>query len=180
MLLKKIKLNWDVTQFVNADYANQSSCIKHQVYELEDIHKQFGGFPKTYCFENTIIHQLWWTAEQIDYQELGRQLGMEVVTVSSILQPPGSVIPYHRDTFYQINQQYPSRVETKVRANIYLEDYKLGHMIQYVENDKINTSVDWSAGDGFLWDSRILHLSCNAGMENKYTLQISGFLNNNA
>ena len=33
-----------------------------------------------------------------------------------------------------------------------------------------------NAGDGFIWDSDILHLSSNAGMQNKYTLQVSGFL----
>ena len=30
-------------------------------------------------------------------------------------------------------------------------------------------------GEGWVWDSDIQHLSCNAGMEDKYTLQISGF-----
>ena len=50
-----------------------------------------------------MIHQLWWTADQIDYDDLGQQLGIEVITVSSILQPPGCVVPYHRDTFFQIS-----------------------------------------------------------------------------
>jgi len=176
-MLQIVKLDYDFGCFLTADYTqHEGSCIKHQVYELTDIHKQFGGFPDSYCFANTKIHQLWWTADQIDYEEIGRQLGIEVITVSSILQPPGCVIPYHRDTFYQIGKQYPERTSLKVRANIYLEDYKLGQMIQYVENNKINTSVNWSAGDGFVWDSEILHLSANAGMQDKYTLQVSGFL----
>ena len=176
-MLKKLQLDFDFLPFLTADYDQHSgSCIKHQMYELTDIHEKFGGFPKTYCLENTLIHQLWWTKEQIDYNLLVKQLGMEVVTVSTILQPPGCVIPYHRDTFYQIGQKYPDRTELKVRANIYLEDYKLGQMIQYVENDKINTSVDWKAGEGFIWDSSILHLSANAGLHEKYTMQISGFL----
>ena len=32
------------------------------------------------------------------------------------------------------------------------------------------------AGDGFLWNNEVLHLSANAGMNNKYTMQVSGFL----
>ena len=177
-MFKIAHLDFDFSVFLNADYSIHSgSCIKHQVYEINDIHEKFGGFPKTYCFENTIIHQLWWTADQIDYEDLGNKLGIEVITVSSILQPPGCTVPYHRDTFYQINQRYPDRTEPKVRANIYLEDYKLGQFIQYVDEDeKIHTSSDWSAGDGFIWDSKILHLSTNAGMQDKYTLQVSGFL----
>jgi hypothetical protein len=178
-MIKNINLDYDFNRLLSADYSVHSgSCIKHQVHELTDIHKQFGGFPKSYCLENTMIHQLWWDNTQIDYQELGMQLEMEVITVSSILQPPGCVVPYHRDTFFQISQRYPDRTESKVRANIYLEDYKLGQFIQYVENDIVHTSTNWKVGEGFLWDSNTLHLSANAGMQDKYTLQISGFLKN--
>jgi len=175
-MIKKIALNFDFEKVLCADYSLKSSCIKHQVTELTDIHKQFGEFPHTYCFENTIIHQIWWDEYQLDFNDLGQQLGIEVITVSSILQPPGSTIPLHRDTFYQINTRHPSRTEIKVRANIFLEDYKLGHFIQYQNKDSIISVTDWRAGQGFLWDSSILHLGANNGMQNKYTLQVSGFL----
>lgn len=173
MILKEVNLNYNYDVFLTADYSShEGSCIKHQVYELTDIHEQYGGFPSSYCFQNTKIHQLWWTEGQIDFKEIENQLGIEVVTISSIKQPPGCIIPLHRDTFYQIGQRYPDRTDTKVRANIYLEDWKLGHFIQY--ND--NVSTHWKQGQGFLWDSEVLHLGANAGMEPKYTLQISGFL----
>lgn len=172
-MFKNIKLDYDFGSMLAADYTQHSgTCIKHQVHELKDIHDQYGEFPKTYTIKNTLIHQLWWDNTQLDYQEIGKQLGIEVITVSTICQPPGNIIPIHRDTFYQINQRYPDRTELKVRANIYLEDWKLGHFIQY--SDEISTH--WKAGQGLLWDSSILHLSANAGMENKYTMQISGFL----
>lgn len=176
-MLKQVHLDWDYSVFLNADYStHEGSCINHQVYELTDIHESYGGFPKSYNFHNTKINQLWWDNTQIDYNELGQQLGMEVVTVSTIKQPPGCVVPLHRDTFYQIKQRYPDRTELKVRANIYLEDYKLGQMIQYQKDHGYSTSIDWVAGDGFLWDSEVLHLSMNGGMQDKYTLQVSGFM----
>jgi hypothetical protein len=176
-MLTTIKLNYDLSTFLNADYTQHSgSCIKHQISELTDIHKEYGGFPDTYTIKNTLIHQLWWDNTQIDYTQIGQQLGIDIVTVSTICQPPGNVIPLHRDTFYQINQQYPDRKELKVRANIYLEDYKVGHFIQYRHNDKWITSDNWNQGEGFVWDSSVIHLSANAGFENKYTMQISGFL----
>ena len=172
-MFKKIRLEYDFTEILSADYTQHvGSCIEHQIHEITDIHEQYGGFPNTYCFENTLIHQLWWNNEQLDFDTIGKQLGMEVVTISSIQQPPGCVIPLHRDTFFQINKQYPSRTELKVRANVHLEDWKLGHFLQY--NDVVHTH--WKAGDVLLWDSEILHLGANAGMHNKYTLQISGFL----
>jgi hypothetical protein len=173
MILNPVKLTYDFGIFLNADYTvHEGSCIKHQVHELKDVHEKFGGFPKSYCYENTKIQQLWWSDNQIDFKLIGHQTGMEVITVSSILQPPGCVIPWHRDTFYQINQKFPDRKETKVRANIYLENWKAGHFIQY-ENI---VSTHWQQGQGFMWDSNVLHLGANAGMENKYTLQVSGFL----
>ena len=173
VMFKNIKLNYDFSKLIDVDYTRHSgSCIKHQVHELKDIHEKYGEFPKTYTINNTLIHQLWWENTQLDYEEIGSQLGMEVITVSTICQPPGNIIPIHRDTFYLINQRYPTRTDLKVRANIYLEDWKLGHFVQY--NNEISTH--WNAGEGLLWDSSILHLSANAGMQNKYTLQVSGFL----
>ena len=177
-MLAQCFLDLDFSRFLNADYTTHTgSCIKHQVHELADVHEAFGGFPESYCLANTTIHQLWWTPEDIDYQEIQRQLGIEVITVSTIRQPPGNVVPIHRDTFFQINQRHPDRTERKVRSNIYLEDWKVGHMVQYQdESDAWNTSTHWRAGQGFVWDSTPLHVSCNAGFNDKHTLQISGFL----
>ena len=172
-MFKKSHLNYNFEKILSADYAqHEGSCIKHQTYELTDIHEQFGGFPKTYNYQNTIIHQLWWNDTQLDFEDIGQQLGMEVITVSSILQPPGCIIPWHRDTFFKINQLCPDRTELKVRANIHLEDWKMGHFIQY--DDIVYTH--WLVGDTLLWDSEVLHLGANAGMHDKYTLQVSGFL----
>ena len=177
MILSPVRLQLDFACYLDADYDQHSgSCVKHQVYELADVHAQFGGFPSSYCLENTMIHQLWWTTDQIDYQQLGRQLGMNVITVSTIKQPPGCVVPYHRDTFFQIKQRFPERTEPRVRANVYMENYRLGHFVQYTLDGSHHISTGWQAGDGWLWDSEILHLSANAGMQPKYTMQISGFL----
>lgn len=175
-MFKKCRLDYDFKKILSADYTcHEGSCIKHQVHELTDIHDQYGGFPETYKYANTLIHQLWWNNTQLDFENIGQQLGIEVVTISSIMQPPGCVIPWHRDTFFQINQRYPDRKEIKVRANINLEDWKIGHFIQY--NDTVYTH--WVTGDTLIWDSNILHLGANAGMQNKYTLQVSGFLAGN-
>ena len=74
-MLKTIYLDYDFSKIVSADYTQHSgSCISHQVHELTDIHEQYGGFPNTYCYENTIIHQLWWTLNDLDFDKIGRQL----------------------------------------------------------------------------------------------------------
>ena len=175
-MLKEIKLDYDFDTFLKADYSVHSgSCISHQVHELTDIHESYGGFPKSYAKGNTEIRQLWFDETQVDYALLGTLLGMEVVTVSTILQPPGNTVPIHRDTFFQIKKRFPDDQRLKVRANIYLEDWKVGHFMTYEIDKEWHNSTHWQAGQGFLWDDRHLHLSTNAGMANKYTLQVSGF-----
>lgn len=178
-MLLNAYLDYDLSVFLNADYTtHEGSCIAHQVHELTDVHESYGGFPDSYERDNTLIRQLWWNESQVDFSAIGEQLGIEVVTISSILQPPGNVIPIHRDTFFQIKQRHPDDDRLKVRANMYLQDWDVGHFIQYQDSDKTwHNSTHWSAGDGYIWDSNHLHLSCNAGMRPKYTLQISGFWN---
>ena len=175
-MIKKTKIDYNLDVFLNADYTVHSgSCISHQVHELTDVHERFGGFPDTYDMGNTLIRQLWWNNEQVDYDNLGNQLGMEVITVSSILQPPGNVVPVHRDTFFQINKRFPNDARLKVRANMYLQDWSVGEFIQYEDDDAWHNSTHWSAGEGYIWDHNHLHVSANAGMKDKYTLQVSGF-----
>jgi len=179
-LILTTKLNFDLSTFLNADYEqHKGSCISYQVREQEDIHKTFGGFPESYSEDNTKIQQLWFDDGDIDYASLGEKLNIDVVTVSSILQPPGNTITMHRDTFFKIKNMYPDDTRKKVRANIYLQDWQPGHIIHYQdEKYKWQSSTHWYAGEGFIWDSDHLHLSANAGLKPKYTLQISGFWKN--
>jgi hypothetical protein len=167
-MIQKIFLDYDFSVFLNADYnKHKGSCLSYQVKEQEDIHKTFGGFPTSYHENNTIIQQLWFDENDVDYKELGNRLNIEIKTISM-----------HRDTFFQINKKHPEDTRLKVRANIYLENWAPGHFINYQdENKEWQTSTHWRAGDGFIWDSNHLHLSANAGLTPKYTLQLSGFYN---
>ena len=85
--------------------------------------------PKSYVFENTCILQTFWNEDECDYQDLGDQLGIDVVTVSSIMQQPGNTIPLHRDTFFQLRKRFPDQsTKSMVRANIFLEDLSLSEI----------------------------------------------------
>lgn len=175
-MFESIALDYDFSQILSADHDSHSgSCYHHQVRELDDIYGAYGGYPRAFCAENTTIHQLWWDREQLDFDRLGTMLDMEVITVSSIRQDPGNVVPYHRDVFFKIRQQYPDNKLRCVRANIFLENNKLGHMLQFTLDRQHRAVTEWQANTGFMFDNTVLHLSCNAGLEPKYTLQISGF-----
>lgn len=176
-MLQHLHIDFDFARLISQDHrAHSGTCIGHLKEELPDVWQKYGELPQTYVLDNTTIHQLWWTAEDIDFVDLGQQLGMEVITVSTICQPPGNVVPLHRDSFFQINKRFPDRKDIKVRANVHMQDYCLGHLVQYVDDDRIVTSTDWQAGDTIMWGANIVHLGANAGMQDKYTMQVSGFL----
>lgn len=176
-MFSEISVDYDFSAVLAADHLSHSdTCIHHQMRELRDIYDALGGFPDSYSRSNTTIHQLWWSPEQLDYEDIGGQLGMEVVSISSILQEPGHVIPYHRDMFHKINERFPDRSEPRVRANVFLQPGKLGHVLQFTVDQQHRTVTNWKANTGYMFDSEILHLSCNAGIEPKYTLQVSGLL----
>jgi|TARA_R110002012_G_scaffold45739_1_gene121425 hypothetical protein len=180
MILEKIKLNFDYSHFLaeKQDYNfHKGSCISYQREEQNDLYNEYGnGY--SYDENNTIIQQLWYDIEDPIFDGWEDQLNMDIKTVSTIMQPPGNVVTLHRDTFFKFKKLYPDDKRTKVRLNLYLEDWKIGHMIQYQDihnKKKWTTSVDWKAGDGLLWDSSVLHLSCNAGQKDKFTMQVSGY-----
>ena len=171
MYCEPAKLDYDLSTFLGFEYPDPCSCIIHQVEEDKDLHDEMGGFPKSYKFENTIIRQKWWTEEEHDFEAIGNSLGMDVVTLSSILQPPGSTVPWHHDQFFLLKKKFPDRPQP-VRALMMLEDWKIGHFIQLDDH----VFHHWKAGDGYIIDEELRHLGTNAGMQDKYTLQVSGFL----
>ena len=172
-MIKQLKLNLDFDMFLKADYTTQNSCIGHQRDENKDIYSKHGvtTLPYTYVSENTQIHQVWWQDKAL-LQKLCDLTNLDVQTVSSIKQDPGNFIPIHKDKFFKIYSNNPQEKRKMARANVFLEDWKFGHFLQY--DDVI--APKWRAGDCYLWDSEVDHLSCNAGLVPKYTLQISGFL----
>lgn len=176
---QKTVLDLDFDPFLKADYSCVSldSPVAHQKRNLGDLYTEFGGYPDSFNEKNTGLKQLWWSSEQIDYIAIGEQLGMEVITVSSLLQQPGNIIPLHLDAFYQLSKIAPHRVKNSVRANIFLQDADIGHMIQFVIDGQCVTDTSWKSGHGYQFDCNVPHLSCNAGLRPKHTLQISGFLN---
>lgn len=171
--VKPVKVDYDFSYIYSLPWADyEHNCLGHQQVELKDIHDKFGGFPNSYSHHNTMFYQKFFERGEIDFENLGNQVGVDVVTISMIKQPPGMTNPLHRDTFYKINKDFPSESRMKVRANIFLEDWKWGHILQY---DDVVVS-HWKKNTGYMWNSEVLHLAANCGLEDRYTLQISGFL----
>ena len=63
-----------------------------------------------------------------------------------------------------------------VRANIHLNDWAPGHMIQYEKDEEWFNWTNWKTNQGLMFDESSLHIGMNGGTTHKYTLQLSGFL----
>lgn len=99
--------------------------------------------------------------------------GLAEATVSAIRQPPGNIIPWHQDQYYQLKKRLGTeRIQDASiwRYLVFLEDHKPGHFFQ-VENTPY---VQWKAGDVVTFLPNAHHLSANAGLEDKFTMQITG------
>ena len=175
-ILEPVTIDVNTDIFFDVDWKKyRASCIQHQKTEQKDLHPD-KKMPDSLVLDNTAIHQKFFERDEVDFDELGKQTNIEVVSVSVIKQEPGNIIPLHRDMFHKITTEYPERMSVKVRANIFLEDWKSGHFLEF---DK-KPHTHWKANEGFVFNSLVTHLSANAGLEDKYTLQISGFYHGSA
>ena len=85
--------------------------------------------------------------------------------------PPGHYLPTHIDrySFYR-NRFNISNVDRVHRYVVFLEDWKDGHYL------KVGNVVyqHWKQGDCVGWIGETPHSAINLGVEDRYTLQITG------
>ena len=175
MYPRMVQVEAELSHLLDADYSEEFSCISHQLDEQQDVHDKYEWSDK-YVKENTIINQLWWDNDDVPFEDLEHQLHMKILTISTIRQPPGQVIPIHKDIFYQIKKRYDVEGQKIVRANIHLNDWDPGHMIQYQRKNDWHDWTKWKTNQGLMFDDTSLHIGMNGGTTDKYTLQLSGFL----
>lgn len=134
---------------------------------------KFGSYPDSLTDENTYIYQKFFDKSEESFIGLENQLNMEIHSISIIKQVPGTMIPIHHDHFFKLRQKFPSKADKAVRANIFLQDWQWGHFFQ-IDNQSIS---NWTKNTGFIFNNQVIHSSANASFIDKFTLQVTGFLN---
>ena len=91
------------------------------------------------------------------------------------MQVPGTVNPWHFDTYQRLKSghfEFGNEDDFKhIRRHlIFPENWHWGHFFQ-VGNSVV---TNWKSGDAITWDPLRYHLACNAGIEPKYTISITG------
>ena len=86
----------------------------------------------------------------------------------------GVILPKHRDTYKMYTERFKCSPESVHRILVFLEDWKSGH---YFEVDGKNIT-GYRAGDYAIWSGDEEHMAANIGIEHRYTLQITGWRDN--
>lgn len=100
--------------------------------------------------------------------------GWQDIGIAFYRMRTGTVIPVHGDLYKRYIELFnlEGREHTIRRALLLLEDWKPGH---YLEVDG-KPHVNWRAGDTVEWQYNTPHMAANIGLEDRYTMQITGHL----
>lgn len=95
------------------------------------------------------------------------------------LQKPGfvfyrmqtnDIMPTHVDHFRKYCEVFSVERQDVWRSIVFLEDWKSGHYFE-VDNEAV---CNYKAGEFVMWSSDVPHAASNIGIEDRYTLQITG------
>jgi len=110
-----------------------------------------------------------WAGRFIKYYE---DLGWQDVGLAFYRMHTGTVMPNHSDLYRRYIELFDlaGRETTIRRALVLLEDWKSGHYLEVMGSPV----VEWSAGTVLEWTYDTPHMAANIGLEDRYTLQITG------
>lgn len=88
---------------------------------------------------------------------------------------PGDVLPNHSDTYVTFRKIYKLRDDAIIRRYVvFLEDWLSGH---YFEIDGVPVTA-WRQGTFVSWHNDTFHLAANMGETDRYTVQLTGVIDN--
>jgi hypothetical protein len=98
--------------------------------------------------------------------------GWQDVGTSYYRMTTGTVLPTHGDLYKKYIEVFDlkGREHTIRRAIVLLEDWKSGHCFEIMGRP----ITDWKAGTVIEWAYDTPHMAANIGLEPRYTLQITG------
>ena len=111
-----------------------------------------------------------WSSKFIEMYEAR---GWKDVGIAFYRMRTGTVMPVHRDLYKRYIELFnlQGQEHTIRRALVLLEDWKSGHYLEVA-----GTAYTWTAGDTVEWYYDTPHMAANIGLEDRYTLQITGHL----
>jgi hypothetical protein len=103
-----------------------------------------------------------------------REFGWHDIGIAFYRMKTGTVMPVHSDVYKRYIELFKLQgKETRIRrALVLLEDWRPGHYLEVGGKPYVN----WTAGDTVEWAYDEPHSAANIGLEDRYTLQITGWV----
>ena len=161
--------NWinDIKNYEdNSCYLNQDDLKRWKSQGYWPDRKHVGG----YLCDMTKAQPDWnpkvinWFSETFDAINIG---------TSYFKMTTCSYLPKHIDTYDLYRKIFKCDLDSIIRLIIFLTDWKEGH-ISEIDGTPI---YNYQAGDFIYWESTTPHMAGNMGIEDRYTLQITGHTN---
>lgn len=112
-----------------------------------------------------------WNHRFIEYYN---NLGWQDIGVAYYRMTTGTVMPEHQDRYKRYIELFNLQGQEHLirRALVLLEDWRSGHYLEALGEPV----VGWRAGQVVEWTYDTPHMAANIGLEDRYTLQITGHL----
>lgn len=101
---------------------------------------------------------------------VAKEIGLTKTGYAFYKMVTGDIMPLHVDHFSKYCEIFSVEKHNVYRAVVFLEDWKSGHYFEINSRAYCN----YKAGEYILWSSEELHSAANIGLDNRYTLQITG------
>ena len=156
---------WD-SEYKNLDYANESFNDRESL-ELWTNQGYANKFTGDMCDMRS--PQPTWNQRFIDIF-VGQ--GWKDIGTSYYRMSTGTILPTHGDLYLKYTELFDlqGREHTIRRAIVLLEEWKSGHCLEIMGRP----ITDWKAGTVIEWSYDTPHLAANIGIDPRYTLQITG------
>ncbi len=159
---------WD-NSYVRLDYVNETF---NDPYQLSVWCGQ--GYANRFTGDMCDMRspQPAWTQR---FLEIFAGQGWQDIGTSYYRMTAGTVLPTHRDQYVKYISLYnlKGREHNIRRAIVFLEDWQPGHYAEYEDQPFVN----WRAGAVVEWTYDAPHMAANLGPTPRYTLQITGHVN---
>jgi hypothetical protein len=155
---------YESLQYAKEDFNDMEQC---QQWLLQGYANQFTG---DMCDMRN--PQPTWNQRFI---EMFTNQGWQNVGTSYYRMDTGTVLPTHGDLYKKYIDIFAlkGREHTIRRAVVFLQDWQPGHYAEYLDQAHVN----WKAGSTVEWTYDTPHMAANLGPTPRYTLQITGHIN---
>jgi hypothetical protein len=157
-----VKPRWN-NRYKEFEYVRQPLTDKELIYWKDQgyNHQNFTGM----MYDSTNPMPVWVRA-------VASEIGLNKCGYVFYKMVTGDIMPMHVDHYRRYCQVFDVEYKDVWRAIVFLEDWQSGH---YFEINR-HAFCNYKAGDYILWQSDTPHAASNIGVDDRYTLQITGVL----